>query len=144
RVNSKRGIQFRQWATQRLKDFLVKGYAINQKRLDELQQTVQLIQKSIGEDTNLTEAKGLLEVISQYTQSFVLLNQYDSNSIKVEKLNDGVTYEIGYDEAKSAVAELKRQLMEREEATELFGNEKDDSFIGTLQSVVQTFGGQYL
>ncbi|MEH6305586.1 RhuM family protein [Olivibacter sp. CPCC 100613] len=55
RVNSKRGAQFRQWTTQRLKDFLVKGYTINQKRLDELQQTVQLIQKSISEDTDLTQ-----------------------------------------------------------------------------------------
>lgn len=88
RINSKRGTQFRQWATQKLKDVLVKGYALNQKRLDELQYTVQLIQKSIGEETNLKEAKGLLEIISQYTQSFVLLNQYDSNRIEPEKLSE--------------------------------------------------------
>lgn len=144
RVNSKRGTQFRQWATQRLKDFLIKGYAINQKRLDELQQTVQLIQKSIDEDTNLKEAKGLLEIISQYTQSFVLLNQYDSNSIEPQKLNEHVTYEIGYDEAKAAIMELKRQLIKQKEATSLFGNEKDRSFEGILQSVIQTFDGQYL
>jgi len=144
RVNSSKATQFRQWATQRLKDFLVKGYAINQKRLDELRQTVQLIQKSIGEDTNLREAKGLLEIIGQYTQSFVLLSQYDSNSIKAQKLNENITYEISYEQAKSAIAELKRLLIEKKEATELFGNEKDNSFEGTLQSVVQTFGGQYL
>lgn len=144
RVNSKRGTQFRQWATQHLKEYLVKGYAINQKRLDELQQTVQLIRKSLDEDTNLNEAKGLLEIITQYTQSFVLLNQYDSNSIKTKQLNENITYEIGYDEAKTAIAELKRQLIDKKEATELFGNEKDKSFEGTLQSIVQTFGGQYL
>jgi len=144
RVNSKRGTQFRQWATQHLKEYLVKGFAINQKRLDELQQTVQLIRKSLDEDTNLNEAKGLLEIITQYTQSFVLLNQYDSNSIKTKQLNENITYEIGYDEAKTAIAELKRQLIDKKEATELFGNEKDKSFEGTLQSIVQTFGGQYL
>lgn len=144
RVNSSKATQFRQWATQRLKDFLVKGYAANQKRLDELHQTVQLIQNSIMDDTNLKEAKGLLEIISQYTQSFILLNQYDSNSIEPQKLNEHITYEISYEEAKSAIVELKRQLIDKKEATDLFGNEKDNSFEGTLQSVVQTFGGQYL
>lgn len=107
RVNSKRGTQFRQWATQRLKEHLVQGYTINQKRLDELQQTVQLIQKSISEETNLKEAKGLIEIIAQYAQSFILLNQYDSNSITPEKLNENITYEITYPEAKIAIAELK-------------------------------------
>jgi len=144
RVNSKRGTQFRQWATQRLKEHLVQGYTINQKRLDELQQTVQLIQKSISEETNLKEAKGLIEIIAQYAQSFILLNQYDSNSITPEKLNENITYEITYPEAKIAIAELKKQLTDRKEATALFGNEKDNSFAGTLQSVVQTFGGIYL
>ncbi|CAG0999940.1 MAG: virulence protein RhuM/Fic/DOC family protein [Bacteroidetes bacterium] len=144
RVNSKRGTQFRQWATQRLKDYLVKGYTINQKRLDELQQTVQLIQKSISNETNLTEAKGLLEIITNYTQSFVLLNQYDSNTIKTTGLNKEITYEIQYQEAKQAIVELKKQLMAKKEATNLFGNEKDQSFSGILQSVVQTFDGVYL
>ncbi|MBX3164241.1 MAG: virulence protein RhuM/Fic/DOC family protein [Bacteroidetes bacterium] len=144
RVNSKRGTQFRQWATNRLKEYLIQGYSINQKRLDELHQTVQLIQKSIGEETNLKEAKGLLEIISNYTQSFVLLNKYDSNSIETQKLNENVTYEISYNEAKSAIAELKSQLVKQKEATDLFGNEKDKSFSGILQSIVQTFGGQYL
>lgn len=144
RVNSKQGTQFRQWATQRLKDYLVQGYAINQKRLDELQQTVQLIQKSISEDTNLTETKGLLEIITQYTQSFVLLNQFDSDSIQSGNLNEEITYEIDYSEAKNAISELKKQLIDKKEATELFGNEKDQSFEGTLKSIVQTFDGIYL
>lgn len=144
RIKSNVATKFRIWATQRLKDYLVQGYAINQKRLNELQQTVQLIQKSIGEETNLTEAKGLLEIISQYTESFVLLNQYDSNSIENQKLNENVTYEISYDEAKIAITELKKQLKDKKEATDLFGNEKDRSFAGILQSVVQTFDGIYL
>lgn len=114
RVSSVKATQFRIWATQKLKDVLVQGYVINQKRLDELQQTVQLIQKSISEETNLTEAKGLLDIISQYTQSFVLLNQYDSNSITPEKLNENITYEITYPEAKIAIAELKKQPIGRQ------------------------------
>ncbi len=111
RVKSQQGTQFRIWATQRLKDFLVQGYSINQKRLDELQQTVQLIQKSIGSETTLNEAKGLLEIISQYTQSFVLLNQYDSNNIQSKKLSEDISYEISYQEGKTAIAKLKRQTL---------------------------------
>ncbi len=102
RVNSTRATQFRIWATQRLKEHLIQGYTTNQKRLDELQQTIQLIQKSISEDTSLTETKGLLEIITQYTQSFVLLNQFDSDSIQSGNLNEEITYEIDYSEAKGA------------------------------------------
>lgn len=144
RVNSVKATQFRQWATQRLKEVLVQGYTINQKRLDELQQTVQLIQKSISSDTNLTEAKGLLDIISQYTQSFVLLNRFDSNALETGILEQEVSYEIDYQEAKNAITELKNQLILKKEATELFGNEKDNSFEGTLKSIVQTFDGIYL
>lgn len=144
RVKSKRGTQFRIWATQRLKEHLVQGYTINQKRLGELQQTVQLIQNAVTSGTNLSEAKGLLDIITHYTQSFVLLNQYDSNSIKAKQLDPNITYEIQYEEAKTAITELKKQLMAQKEATELFGNEKDNSFAGTLQNIVQTFDGDYL
>lgn len=145
RVNSKRGTQFRQWATKRLKDFLVKGYAINQQRLEQLQQTVEIIRQTGGsEDLQLPEAKGLLEIISNYTQSFVLLNRYDSHSLQPGKLNEQISYEIRFDEASAAIAELKRQLITKKEATELFGNEKDNGFKSSLQAVVQTFDGQYL
>jgi death-on-curing family protein len=145
RVNSKRGTQFRQWATQRLKDYLVKGYAINQKRLEELGKMVQLIEQSgYAENLQLQEAKGLLDILSQYTRSFVLLNQYDSHAVKTGKLSENITYEITYNEAKEAITELKKQLIAKKEATELFGKEKDNGFQSSLQSVVQTFGGQYL
>ncbi|PRD44104.1 virulence protein RhuM/Fic/DOC family protein [Sphingobacterium haloxyli] len=144
RVKSKQGTAFRQWATQRLKEYLIQGYTINQKRLDELQQTVQFITETAKDIGNVNEAKGIMDIISQYTQSFVLLNQFDSNSIEPRKLNENITYEINYVEAKLAIAELKKQLIGKKEATALFGNEKDNSFEGTLQSVVQTFAGQYL
>ncbi len=145
RVNSKQGIQFRQWATQRLKEYLVKGYALNQQRLEQLYQVVNVIQQSgTTNSLQLTEAKGLLDILSSYTRSFVLLNQYDCNNLGTGKLNANITYEIKYAEAKTAIAELKQQLIAKKEATELFGNEKDQSFEGTLNSVVQTFGGEYV
>lgn len=145
RVNSIRGTQFRQWATQRLKEYLVQGYAINHKRLEELGKMVELIEQSGKADNlQLQEAKGLLDILSHYTRSFVLLNQYDSHRLQTGKLDENITYEIQYEEAKAAIAELKKLLMAKKEATELFGNEKDDGFRSSLQSIVQTFGGQYL
>lgn len=145
RVNSKRATEFRIWATQRLKDYLVQGYAINQKRLDELQQTIQLISAGAKTETlQLQQAKGLLEILGSYTKSFVLLNQYDSNTLHTGSLNENITYEIEYSEAKTAIAELKKQLIAKKEASELFGNEKDEGFKSSLQNIVQTFGGKYL
>ncbi len=145
RVNSKQATHFRQWATQRLKEHLVQGYTLNQKRLDQLQQTIQLIERTGKTDElQLSEAKGLLDIISNYTKSFVLLNRFDSNNLEAKRLNDNITYEIQHEEALDAIAELKRQMMGRNEATQLFGNPKDDSFQGILGNIVQTFGGEYL
>jgi death-on-curing family protein len=152
RVKSKRGTQFRQWATQRLKDFLVKGYTLNEKRLQQvaqnmqqLEQAIKLIQQSGGSDKlTITEAKGLLDIITNYTHTFILLNQFDSNSLPDEKLNEKITYEIEYKEAVKAITELKKQLIKKKEASDLFGNERDHGFESTLNSVVQTFGGEYL
>jgi death-on-curing family protein len=152
RVKSKGGTQFRIWATQKIKDHLTRGYTLNEKRLQQvsknmqqLQQAVKLIQQT-GQHSGLsiTEAKGLLEIISGYTQSFVLLNQFDSNNFPDEKLDENITYEIEYDEAIKAIAELKKQLVKKKEASSLFGNERDGAFAGILNSVIQTFGGEYL
>ena len=96
------------------------------------------------ENLQLNEAKGLLEILSNYTKSFVLLNQYDSNSLESGKLYENITYEIKYDEAKTAIADLKNQLIAQKEATDLFGREKDDSFKSSLGTIVQAFGGSYL
>lgn len=152
RVKSKRGTQFRQWATQRLKDHLVKGYTLNEKRLQQvlknmqhLEQAVKLIQQSGGSgQLNIKEAKGLLDIITNYTHSFILLNQFDSNSLPDAKLNENITYEIEYNEAVKAVTELKKQLIKKKEASGLFGNERDQGFESVLNSVVQTFAGEYL
>lgn len=145
RVKSQRGTQFRQWATQRLKDFLVKGYTINTKRLDELSKLVTIIEKSSqSENIQFNEVKGLITIISNYTQSFILLNQYDSNNLKTDNLNENISYEIKYNEAKSEIEVLKNKLLEIKEASRLFGNEKDDSFKGILANIVQTFDNNYL
>lgn len=144
RVNSKQGTQFRIWATNRLKEYLIKGYSINQKRLQELNQIVQIIAQSENNTNQITETKGLLNILTKYAKSFILLNQFDSNAIELKNLDENITYEIEYNEAVISINELKNQLIEQKEATELFGNQKDQNFEGILKSVTQTFDGNYL
>lgn len=144
RVNSKQGTQFRIWASNRLKEYLIQGYSINQKRLNELNQLIQIIANTEDNANEISEAKGLLNVLSKYTKSFILLNQFDSNTIELNNLDDNITFEIDYHDAYNAIVELKNQLIQQKEATALFGNQKDQSFQGILKSVTQTFDGIYL
>lgn len=151
RVKSKRGTHFRQWATQRLKEHLIRGYSLNETRLKQVVQNMQQLEQAlkifqqIGKSNELSssEAKGLLDIITNYTQSFILLNRFDSNELSLGKLNKNITYEIEYSEATKAITELKKQLIKKKEASALFGNERDGAFGGILNSVVQTFGGEY-
>ena len=145
RVKSKRGTQFRQWATRRLKDYLVQGYAINEKRLEQLQRVINIVQQS-GDTKELSagETKGLLDIITNYTQSFILLNRFDSNKLTEDQLNENISYEIEYRDAVKAIEELKKQLIKQKEASPLFGNQKDQSFQGILNSIIQQFDGKYL
>jgi Virulence protein RhuM family len=122
RVKSKQGTWFRQWSTQRWKDHQVKGYTLNEKRLQQVLQNMQQLEEAVkliqlpGNTNELTatEAKGLLDIIANYTQSFILLNQFDGNSLPDTKLHESVTYEIEHKEAVKAIAELKKQLIKRE------------------------------
>jgi len=152
RVNSKRATQFRIWATQTLREHLVKGYTLNEKRLaeqqdklQELNHAIDFIKSSVArKELQSDEAKGLLDIISRYTRSFILLNQFDNNTLSTVRLNKHLTYEITYDEAVLNIIQLRDKLIEKQEAGLLFGKQKDDSFSGILQSIVQTFDGIYL
>ncbi|MCZ2248249.1 MAG: type II toxin-antitoxin system death-on-curing family toxin [Bacteroidia bacterium] len=144
RVNSKQGTQFRIWATNRLKEYLIQGYSINHKRLNELNKLINIITETDNQTNEVNEAKGLLSILSKYTKSFILLNQFDSNNLDLIALNENITYEIDYNEAVVAISQLKSKLIEQKEATKLFGNQKDLSFNGILRTVTQTFDGIYL
>ncbi|WP_300674697.1 virulence protein RhuM/Fic/DOC family protein [Soonwooa sp.] len=144
RVNSKQGTQFRIWATNRLKEYLIQGYSINQKRLNELNQLIQIIAKTEDQTNQISKSKGLLNILSNYTKSFILLNQFDSNRLELNELDENISYEINYEEACSVIEDLKEKLISQKEATKLFGNQKDNSFEGILKTVIQTFDGIYL
>jgi death-on-curing family protein len=145
RVNSIKGTQFRIWATKRLKEYLIQGFAINQKRLNELNQLVEIIGKADHNDFGqINESRGLLEILKNYTKSFILLNQYDSHTLELSYLEDNLIYQINYDEAIKAISILKQQLIDKSEASDLFGKQKDQSFTGILKTVTQTFREEYL
>ncbi|MDO9184806.1 MAG: RhuM family protein [Bacteroidia bacterium] len=148
RINSKQGTQFRQWATQRLKDYLVKGYAINEKRLketenkfQELKQAVSLLE-SISNTKELSgnEAQGLLKVLSDYSFALDILDQYDHQTLEIKETNNQEIFRISYKEAKSAIEGLKKKFG----GSSLFGNEKDRSFQGSLVGIYQTFDSKEL
>lgn len=146
RVNSKQGTQFRQWATQRLKDYLVKGYALNEKRLlelnykyTEIQHTIQLASKA-GNIENLTskEAKGILKVIETYAYALETLDKYDHQKLTIDTTeNDQQIEKLSYGEAIQQI-NIWRDF---QNAGKLFGNEKDDSFKSSLETIYQTFDG---
>ncbi|MBB4864328.1 death-on-curing family protein [Pseudomonas nitritireducens] len=151
RVNSRQGTHFRIWANQVLKDYLVKGYSLNEQRLKaqharirELERTLTLFQENLIDQASLPEAKGLVSVIAGYARTFVLLNQFDSERLPSDGFNEDIRYAIEPDEANSAIAALKDDLLARSEASDLFGRPKDDSFLGVLGNVTQSFGGQFL
>ncbi len=148
RVKSKRGTQFRIWANRVLKDYLVKGYAVNEKRLQESQQqllefkTLAQLQGRVISTYELAtdETKGLIQVIATYASALNLLDDYDHQRLELPETGTEKVVEIGYTEAKKAIAELGKQT----QFQGLFGQEKDDSFKSSLQTIYQTFGGKDL
>ncbi|CZL70133.1 virulence protein RhuM/Fic/DOC family protein [Legionella pneumophila] len=118
RVNSKQGTQFRIWANKVLKEYLLQGYALNESRLiqqkeqiNKLKATVMLFQKSQVEALGYSEASGLLSVLTEYTHSFALLNQYDTGNFPHGGLNEQVIDVINPHEAMQAIDHLREQLM---------------------------------
>lgn len=146
RVKSKTGTQFRQWATQRLKDYLVKGYAINEKRLteaenrfSELKQAIQLFDKvAHAKEISGSEAQGLLKVLSDFTVALDILDKYDHQTLKIQRSKSKEAFRINYKEATKAIEGLKNKFG----GSALFGKEKDQSFKGSLNGIYQTFDGK--
>jgi prophage maintenance system killer protein len=152
RVNSIRGTQFRIWANQVLKEYLVKGFAIDKnqfqqrfqeqsERLEELKRTVRLLGNVAQSKTlNSDEATGLLRVVTDYTYALDILDKYDHQVLEIEATSPKEIFRISYGAAMEAIKGLKNKFG----GSSLFGNEKDDSFQGSLAAIYQTFGGQDL
>jgi len=148
RVKSPLATEFRKWATRKLKDYLLKGYAVNQEllktkatQIEELQIEINNLQELAFENQKqITD--GFLSIITHYSKSFELLNAYDTEELTMDNLSEDIIYKINYLEVKSAIENLKDNLIKKGEASHLFGNEKDKSFEGILGSISQTVFGE--
>jgi prophage maintenance system killer protein len=151
RVNSKRGVQFRIWATRTLREHLLRGYTLNEKRLrekglGEIEEAVDLLSRTLSQHALVTEeGRAVLEVVRQYTRAWRLLLQYDENRLPDSPERPiRPTAELTLSHAYSAIAELKRSLAARGESSDLFGQERGEQLGGILGAIDQTFDGQPL
>jgi len=145
RVNSKRGTQFRIWATNVLRRHLVDGYTINEKRLKaqqskilELQETVCLLGNLALLESVSDEAKGIVQIISEYTRALNLLDDYDHQKLIVPKGTKKAKYKLTYEESRSIIKQMKKKFRD----SALVGQEKDKSFQGSIGAIYQTFDGK--
>ena len=144
RVNSKRGVLFRIWATQLLKEYLINGFAVNQQRLqqqaeqlNELKKTIKILDSTLkSKELTNSESEGLLKIISDYSYALEILDQYDYQTLRIENTSGKEVYQLTYSEAIKQINLVKKVYGN----SELFGHEKDDSFRSSIAAIYQTFG----
>ncbi|WP_417028873.1 RhuM family protein [Cloacibacillus evryensis] len=134
RVKSRRGVDFRRWAGKVLKDYVMKGYAVNDRRMAQLGAAIRILRRA----ENRLDAKQVLSVVESYTAALDILDDYDHQKINKP---DGrkVEYVLSYDECRRFI-----DMMKFADDSPLFGNEKDDSFKSSLGAIYQSFGGEEL
>ena len=131
RVKSQRGVEFRKWANSVLKDYIIKGYAVNNKRIEQIGEVIRIMKRA----ENQLDAKQVLSVIGKFNTALDLLDAYDHQTLDKPKGNKAV-YVLDYDECRKVINEMKFAS-----DSVLFGNEKDDSFKGSIANIYQEFGG---
>ncbi len=146
RVKSKKGIQFRKWANRILKDYLVKGYAVNERirkeQIADLRQLVGMLGRTIQNQPLLSndETNALFEVVTDYTYALDTLDNYDYERLSIDKTTKEEPFHATYENAMEAINGLREKFG----GSALFGNEKDDSFKSSIGQIYQTFGGEEL
>ena len=146
RVKSQRGVQFRQWANRVLKQYLLKGYAINERlrheQISELRQLVQVVGRALRhqEQENTIETQDLLDVVVDYTYALDTLDNYDYERLTIDQTTKVASFHATYENAMEQIQRLRDKFG----ASILFGNEKDDSFRSSIGQIYQTFGGEDL
>ena len=146
RVNSKRGVKFRQWANKVLKEYLIKGYAVNERirkeQIGELRQLVGMLGRTIQGQPLLStdETNALFEVVTDYTYALDTLDNYDYERLTIDKTTKEEPFHATYENAMEEI----RLLRDKFGGSVLFGNENDDSFKSSIGQIYQTFGGEEL
>lgn len=134
RVKSKRGVEFRRWANSVLKDYIIKGYAVNHNRMSQLNEVIRVMKRV----ENSLDTRQVLTVVERYSQALELLDAYDHQNMTRPK-GSREAYRLTYEECRKAINSMKFG-----ENSSLFGNEKDDSFKGSIGAIYQSFGGEDL
>ena len=132
RVKSKRGVEFRKWANSVLKQYILQGYAVNNSRISQLGEVIQIMKRT----ENALDSKQVLTVIEKYSEALELLDSYDHQNMTRPKGNTS-TYELTYEECREVIANMRFG-----DESDLFGKEKDDSFKGSIGNIYQSFGGR--
>lgn len=132
RVKSKRGVEFRRWANSVLKQYILKGYAVNDNRIKQLGEVIRIMKRTEDE----LDSKQVLSVIEKYSNALDLLDSYDHQNMTRPKGNRA-TYVLSYEECMEVI-----QSMKFGDESDLFGREKDDSFKGSIGNIYQSFGGK--
>ena len=146
RVNSKNATRFRQWANKVLKQYLIKGYAVNERmrkeQIGELRQLVGMLGRTIQSQPLLSndETNALFEVVTDYTYALDTLDNYDYERLTINKTTKEEPFHATYENAMEAINGLREKFG----GSVLFGNEKDDSFKSSIGQIYQTFGGEEL
>lgn len=145
RIKSQRGTEFRIWANKILKDYLIKGYSLNERRLQqqneqllELHESVKMLGRILShKELSKEESSGLLKIISDYAYALDILDQYDYQSLEINNVSGKEIYQLTYEEAMSQIKRVKEIYGN----SDLFGHEKDQSFKSSVATIYQTFSG---
>lgn len=145
RIKSQRGTQFRIWANKVLKEFIVKGFALNEQLLNQKTEQLRELQKSVkilgnfiaNKELTSDESLGLISIITDYAYALDILDQYDYQTLTISDTSGKETYQISYDEAIRQIQNIKEKF----NSSDLFGREKDDSFKSSISTIYQTFEG---
>lgn len=132
RVKSKRGVEFRRWANSILKEYIIKGYAVNYNRMNQLNEVIRVMKRA----ENSLDTKQVLTVVEKYSQALELLDAYDHQNMSRPTGNKAI-YVLTYEECRDVISSMKFG-----DSSSLFGNEKDDSFKGSIGAIYQSFSGE--
>ena len=134
RVKSQRGVEFRRWATDVLRRYILKGHAENEGRLRQLGEVVRIIERIPGE----LASREILDIVESYTEAYELLDAYDCEAVPRPK-GERSTYVLDYDECTALISQMRPRF-----ASDIFGREKDESFRSSIAAIYQSFGGEEL
>ena len=150
RVNSKRATQFRIWATKVLKQYILQGYALNERRLleikskfNELKAAIAFLKDKAAKKRLVGQEKEILDLLAKYAKTLTILEDYDKNKIAKPK-GKKPEFVLQYEECRRIIRAIKKELIAKKEASDLFGKEYSGGFGGIIQSIYQTFGSAEL